>query len=394
MDYSKIYHTVLNKMEFAVKYIEKGEKKVKTTRKTALLSLILIMLFAAPIMLTTQVHATTVPPTWNITGQWDLAFYCIFGSSDAQGNTFYHHMDIASENQATGALTGTGYWIGVQKGGNYTTGFPDYPVDPAEFMWTLFPDSCVSGNSVHIHLYFTSGHGPPDWTSAFDATIDSNGNIVDGAWQDSAGNIGTVSSYHGQAIPYVILTFQPGSTAEVSIIASSTPPSFTFGGGEGQLALQPLSLGTVYYPLPGIIGVYYDVSIISGSFSGLVRICVHYDPALLPPGTNPQNLHLCIYDPVDFNGDGTVNGQDIAQMQKEIKRGDNDPRYDINHDGKVDNADLLIVKQFASHGLIVNQGQNGLSQARLPWLDITAYVDTTNHYVCGVTDHFSAFGMH
>ena len=193
----------------------------------------------------------------------------------------------------------------------------------------------------------------------------------------------------------VVLTFPPGSTAEASISASSTPPIFTFGGGEERQTLQLSSFGTVQLPpLPGIIGLYYVVSIIEGSFSGQVQICVHYDPASLPPGTNPENLRLFIGDPVDFNGDGTVNGQDIALMQKAIKSGIYNPRYDINHDGKVDNADLLIVKQFASHGLIVNQGRNGLSQARLPWLDITTYVDTTNHYVCGVTEYFSGFGIH
>jgi hypothetical protein len=366
---------------------------VKTTRIAAVLSLILIMLFAALMTLTTQVHATTGSPTWNITGSWDLAFYCTDGSSDAQGNTFYHHMDIASENQTTGALTGTGYWIGVQTGGNYTTGTPDYYVSPTAYMWELFPDSYVSGDSVHIHLYFTSGHGS-DWTSTFDAPIDSNGVIVNGIWSDSANNAGTVSSYNGQATPYVVLTFPEGSTVEVSIVASLDPPIFTFDYGDSMFApLLTLPPGAVQLPpLPGIVGFYYDISV-SGSFSGQVQICVHYDPALLPPGTNEQDLRLFIGDPVDFNGDGTVNGQDIALMQKAIKSEYN-LRYDLNHDGLVDKADLLIVKQFASQGLIVNHGRNGLSQARLPWMDITICVDTDNHMVCGATEYFSAFGIH
>ena len=191
----------------------------------------------------------------------------------------------------------------------------------------------------------------------------------------------------------VRLTFPPGSDVDVYISASEEPPIFTFGGGEERQTLQLSSFEVQLPPLPGIVGLYYLV-IVSGSFSGKVQICVHYDPATLPPGTNLEDLRLFIGDPVDFNGDGTVNGQDISLMQKAIKSGVCNPRYDINHDGKVDKADLLIVKQFASHGLIVNQGRNGLSQARLPWLDITTYVDTANNYVCGVTEYFSGFGIH
>jgi hypothetical protein len=194
--------------------------------------------------------------------------------------------------------------------------------------------------------------------------------------------------------PPSLTFFPPGTYVDYSISSSETPPIFTFGEGDSS-AVQIISPDQTVElpPLPGIIGLYYTITIIGGSFSQ-VRICVYYDPSSLPPGANPQNLRLFIGDPVDFNGDGTVNGQDIALMQKAIKSGFNDLRYDINHDGKVDNADLLIVKQFASHGLIVNQGQNGLSQARLSWLDITTHVDTTNDYVCGVSDHLSGIGIH
>jgi hypothetical protein len=192
----------------------------------------------------------------------------------------------------------------------------------------------------------------------------------------------------------VKLTFPPGSNAEAEISASEDPPIFIFGGGEERASVQLLSpLLIVQLPvLPGIVGLYYNV-IVTGTFDGQVRVCVHYDPTGMTP-QQEKNLRLFIGDPVDFNGDGTVNGQDIALMQKAIKSGANDPRYDINHDTIVNNADLLIVKQFASNGLIVNKGRNGLGQARLAWMDITIGIDTENHYVCGVTDHFSGFGVH
>jgi hypothetical protein len=330
------------------------------TRKTALLSLILIMLFAAPIMLTTQVHADeNLPPVYDMRGKWTWNYY-------AGGNTYVHTMYITQFNSSSGAFNGTESYNNVSGYLGLVTGIENGTT-------VTFHDQYVGANSG----YSTDAMGLlTSATSMKGTAMDSNG--LEASWNASAD---------------VSLTFPPGSTAEVSIITCSTPPSFTFGGEE-QLTLQPLSFGTVCYPLPGIIGVYYDVSIIGGSFSGQVQICVHYDPALLAPGSNPNNLRLCIYDPVDFNGDGTVNGQDIALMQKAIKSGYNDPRFDINHDGFVNNADLLIVKQFASHGLIVNHGQNGLSQARLPWMDITFNVDTENHVICGVTDHFSVFGVH
>ncbi len=178
---------------------------------------------------------------------------------------------------------------------------------------------------------------------------------------------------------------------------SSYPPSL---GGEGdyslgtQLLSPDRSTGYQIYPLPDIKTQYfyvfytYPVSVISGQ----VEVFVQYDPTVLSLDQQ-KHLRLCIYDPVDFNLDGTVNGQDIALMQQAIKSGTNPYGFDINHDGLVNNADLIIVKQFASHGLIVNPGHDGTPQRRLPWLDITAGVDTTLHYVYGFTDHFSVFGV-
>jgi len=109
-----------------------------------------------------------------------------------------------------------------------------------------------------------------------------------------------------------------------------------------------------------------------------------------------RHLRLCIGDPVDFNGDGTVGRDDIAMIRQVIKSGVYNPYYDINHDGLVNEEDLDIVQQFAHHGLIVHPGHdcNNKPEGRLPWLDITTYVDTVNHYVWGETDHFSGFGVH
>jgi hypothetical protein len=152
--------------------------------------------------------------------------------------------------------------------------------------------------------------------------------------------------------------------------------------------------GDPIYYLPSIITPYWYVSYITYqyAFSGREEVFVHYDPTGMTP-CQQKHLRLYIYDPVDFNLDGIVNRQDIALMQQAIKSGTNPDEFDINHDGFVNNADLRIVMQFASDGLIANPGHCGVPQGRLPWLDITAGVDTTNHYVYGFTDHFSCFGV-
>jgi hypothetical protein len=145
--------------------------------------------------------------------------------------------------------------------------------------------------------------------------------------------------------------------------------------------------------LPGQEGLYFDILVDSNLITGKVKVCLPYD-------TKIENPHLYMYDPVDFNNDGTVNGQDISAIQKEIRSKTPDTtKFDVNHDGYVNNADLLIVKDYAKNGIIVNQGQGNLPedssrpQARLPWMDITAEVNTETGYVCGFTDHFSGFGV-
>jgi hypothetical protein len=179
----------------------------------------------------------------------------------------------------------------------------------------------------------------------------------------------------------------------VDFYSSTDPPSV---GGE-EFAAQPLLpnlyTGSQTYPLPDIKTPYWFVYYLTGStISGQEEVFVHYDPTGL--SLNQQrHLRLCIWDPVDFNLDGTVNALDVILMLKAIQSGANDQWFDVNHDGVVNFADLLIVVQFATRGLIVNQG-GCLGQVRLPWMDITFGVDIVNHYVYGFTGHFSGFGVH
>jgi hypothetical protein len=202
--------------------------------------------------------------------------------------------------------------------------------------------------------------------------------------------------------PPVFLVFPRGYTAEALISYSAEPPILSPEDGfpglasTAQFASDP---SLVQLPLlPGNTEGYYLVEIVSGSFRGLVKVFVQYDPADFPKCKSPR---LCMGDPVDFNNDGKVNGQDTALMLNAIKSFQCGTitrydlwRFDINHDGVVNNADFRIVLQFACFGIEANPGH---CWDRLPWIDITigTYVDRSSgiHYVVGVTDHFSVFGV-
>lgn len=128
---------------------------------------------------------------------------------------------------------------------------------------------------------------------------------------------------------------------------SEDPPS---SGGEEPDAVQLLPpTGDPTYQLPNIKTLYWYVS--SDPFSGRVEVFVQYDPDGMSL-CQQKHLRLFMWDPVDLNLDGVVNGQDIAMMLQTIKSGTYQPDFDINHDGFVNKADLLIVMQFASFGLL------------------------------------------
>ena len=149
-------------------------------------------------------------------------------------------------------------------------------------------------------------------------------------------------------------------------------------------------------PTPDGITQYFDVQII-GTFEGTVTVAVNYED--IDDDVIESTYSLYMADCVDFNDDGTVNGKDLSLIQKAIKneatKDTETPggfRYDVNNDGVVDESDVAIVKYYMSHGLIVNEDLYDVEeQARLPWIDITTWVDTENNIIYGETDHFSIF---
>ena len=198
----------------------------------------------------------------------------------------------------------------------------------------------------------------------------------------------------------VIVVFPPGTptTTYANSNYEETPTTYYYSSSAPP---DPPSVqsgdpipGVVTLPLlPGNTEGYYLVQVY-GSFLGFATVYVPYDPA----DFHAKYPHLYIGDPVDFNNDGKVGLDDVALMRQAIREFRSGTlshadleKYDLNHDGVINNADLLIVLEFACFGIHANG-------ATLPWMDVTVgtYYDpsTNTHYVVGITDHFSVFGVH
>jgi hypothetical protein len=145
--------------------------------------------------------------------------------------------------------------------------------------------------------------------------------------------------------------------------------------------------------LPGLNGVtpFFEIEV-KGSLPGVVTVIIHYED-IFPGEEEEKSLRLYIGNAVDFNDDGTVNGNDVALFQEFEKSGSNDERFDLNHDGTVDILDEGIVKEYANSGLIVNPGNDEAGQFRIPWIDITLEVIPAENILIGETWHLSIFGI-
>ncbi len=128
----------------------------------------------------------------------------------------------------------------------------------------------------------------------------------------------------------------------------------------------------------------WDVQV-TAKFIGHVKVGLFYDDL------TPANLQVWQTDVTDYgqivlgdvNKDGKVNCADLLLVAKAFGSTHSSSRwnqcYDLNHDGKINLQDLCIVSQ--------NLGKTAY------WIDITKNVDSANHIVWGVTDHFSLFGV-
>ena len=305
------------------------------------------LIFAASTVIAYPVQATA---TYDLTGTWTWNYY--FGS-----NTYTHEMRITSFDVDSGIFTGDGEYIA---GPGWVPGYT----------WTLV--GLVVDTTITFDIVYTGIDS--GYTVAATGEIAQNGFFMSG---DATGTPTQTATWDAE-LNIIQLTFPLGSTAEalIEIIPDNELPGCATG---------------IYGATP-----YVRIEIISGEFDGTVKVCIRYDDTGMTL-SQEKKLRLYRFDciDVDFNDDDTINGEDLSLIKKHIKTIDPTPadveRFDVNNDLIVDDADVAIVKEYMTKGLIVNQGRDGESQVRLPWLDITLSVDPDLNILCGETDHFSIF---
>ncbi len=307
-------------------------------QKTLVLTLI-------SILVVTSIYSIPVfaePPAYDLTGTWTWNYHYNSG-------IYTHTMMITSFDMVTGDFSGTGY----------------YNSNPA-YTWIVTGN--VDGNEVSFLIDYTGAN--PSYYVEAEGSIISGGFFMSG----TATAPGQSATWTAEKEIPITLTFPPGSTAEAEIQILETLPPCT------------PDLPTALDIIPLI-----SVKIVSGTFDGNVQVCIQYDDTGMTD-MQEKNLRLFISNCVDFNLDGTINGIDISLIMQAIRNGDLDEKFDVNGDGTTNYADVLIVKEYATKGLIINWGQDGEEfQARLPWIDITTNVDIDNNIICGETSHFSIF---
>lgn len=322
-------------------------KKNQIARKALTLTLLSTILVTTMILL--PVSATDIP-FWDVSGTYPTDVIYL-------GVTYKEELFL------------------VQDGSDITDGYIQLVGGGSR--WTITSGS-VSANTIEFYGYFNPN---PTMTIHFSGNIASDGSMS-GDWADEAPGtrIGTWETTEGSAEPYIItLEFPQGTEVDVSveIIEEGNLPPCTPALPEG-------------------VTPYIAVQIIEGEFDGVVKVGVRYDD-IWEGEEEEENLRLYMSNCVDFNLDGTINGQDLALIKKAIDAGPEVTHstlgvpFDVNNDGEVNNTDVEIVHIYMTQGLIVNEGIDGMEQARLPWIDITVEVDAENNIVYGETDHFSIF---
>ncbi|HJW30764.1 MAG TPA: dockerin type I domain-containing protein, partial [Saprospiraceae bacterium] len=316
---------------------------------------------------------------WVDSGSGKISFRTYTTSSGSERWALSSSPDIINVDSST-KISETGYFHQHSVTFSYTVS-DGSPSDPAAYYKQFNADKIVIAKQT------TPGSDWVDATSAvmYDNPIaDAKGfkwAIPEGATPKTT----VISSVNSATLinpVYVLqspvgLVFPPGFDPGTITIKSSDVA--------GELGL---------YSLGDAIGPYFDVEILNNDLTGTVTIAIHYYSPSDLTLEQEQNLHLYMSDPVDLNGDGTVNGNDVDIIQSAIHdhlSAVDYPQFDVNSDGKINSADLDIVKDFANSGLLVPSSSGG--QWRLPWLDITTSIDIENNIIYGVTDHFSGFGI-
>jgi hypothetical protein len=170
-----------------------------------------------------------------------------------------------------------------------------------------------------------------------------------------------------------------------SLMATQT---FNYPGSDYGPEFGPSAVTLVPTVVPPILPTgfvkVWDVQV-TARFIGHVKVGLFYNDL------NPAYMQVWQTDVIDYgklvvgdvNKDGKVNCADILLVIKALGSSPSSYKWnqccDLNHDGKINLQDLCIVSQ--------NLGKTAY------WIDITKNVDTAHHIVWGVTDHFSIFGV-
>lgn len=327
------------------------------TKKIPIIALMTTMLIAISIPMFANTVSADTFQIWDVTGEYLV---------DVESEGEYYPEKLI--------LTQVGSSI---TGGSINT------VPPSPNSLFIMDDGSVDGDVIHFFGYYNlntdfrihfSGIIAPDGSMSGDwADITGHQDFRTGDWETTGGLVSPI---------FQILDLPDGVTATIEIIDVGDLPDCISALPAGLITMAP----------------YVDVEI-TGDLEGPVTVAYYYDDSGL---TIEQEMKLRLFMAchcVDFNEDGTINGQDLSILKKGIKKGaieietDNYGflSFDLNGDGAYDKLDENIVKDHMTKGLIVNQGENDLPHARLPWLGITTSVDIENNIIYGETDHFSIF---
>ncbi|HVP16172.1 MAG TPA: dockerin type I domain-containing protein [candidate division Zixibacteria bacterium] len=337
--------------------------------KIAMIALVAAMLLAPTLF---QAHAQTTP-LYDLTGTWTWLY--TYPKQEDPLMTENHTMAINYSQTATGYFSGFGF-NNNSPGDNWTVVGYEY-----------LPHS-DSGSGINVNFTITYDQNSPKANYYIYAT----------------GSFSTPSNMSGTA---TLLTPSDDSCMPATWVAVKTSPDanviLNFPPG---ISIQSVSVieypsASPYPPLLNAIGPIYNITVVKGTstpslassslagrsltsgFAGLVTIGIHYDPSLV---NDPSKLVIAQFDFLlgDVNHDGKVNPLDLLVITKALfstpKSRNWNPNCDLNGDGRVDLKDLCLALQ--------NLGKTA------KWNDRLTTVDTANNFVYCTTDHLSGIGIH
>jgi YVTN family beta-propeller protein len=179
-------------------------------------------------------------------------------------------------------------------------------------------------------------------------------------------------SVANSVVTFIFSTVTASGQISVTITSSYPPPPT-----EPSVGTAAPSVTRAY---PGFLGVWRVT--VTAKYTGPVSIGIYYGNL----GSTPTQILQSEAVPGDVNFDGKVNLADLLIITKALGSTPGTPRWnpncDLNGDGKVTLQDLGIALQ--------NFGKTG-NPAWIPLSSIT--VDTTDSIISGTTTQFSLFGV-